>query len=120
VIHGPKPEKNHKIRLNKKVRRLALKMALSSKLAENGLFVVEDLDLDRPKTRDFVEVQKQLDFGGALIVVPARDGNLRLASRNVPGVKVVEPDQVGVYEILHYPSLVMTPEVVDNLQQRLQ
>jgi large subunit ribosomal protein L4 len=120
VIHGPKPQKNHGIKLNKKVRRLALRMALSSKLAENGLFVVESFDLERPKTKDFVEIQKRLELGGALIVVPEKSGNLGLATRNIQGVKVVEPNQVGVYEILAYPSLVMTPEVVENLQQRLQ
>jgi len=120
VTHGPSPEKNYRLKVNKKVKRLALRMALSSKLASGELVVVRALELQRPKTKDFVGIRKSLQLDKALIVVSDKDANLELASRNVPGIRVVGKEQMNVYDILLYPQLVVTPEVIETLEERLR
>jgi len=106
--------------VNKKVKRLAMRMALTSKLADQSLLVVDDLTLPSHKTKDFVSVQQALNLEKGLIVVPKKDNNLTLGARNVPGVKVIEGSQLGVYDILKYPTLIITPQVIEHLQERLQ
>jgi large subunit ribosomal protein L4 len=95
-------------------------MALSSKQDDNHLVVVQSFELDRPKTRDFAVIQSTFGFRKALIVVPEKERNLELATRNIPGVKLVSPEQLNVYELLKYPQLVLTPAVVEHLKERLQ
>jgi large subunit ribosomal protein L4 len=119
VTHGP-TMRDYSIKVNKKVKRLAMRMALSSKLAEQCLVVVDDMTLNSHKTQDFVQVQKALKLEKGLIVVSKKDNNLSLGSRNVPGVKVIEGSQLGVYDILNTQILVVTPQVVEHLQGRLQ
>jgi len=119
VTHGPAPRK-HEVKVNRKVKRLAMKMALSSKQDDDNLVVVQSFELDRPKTRDFAVIQSTFGFRKALIVVPEKERNLELATRNIPGVKLVSPEQLNVYELLKYPQLVLTPAVVEHLKERLQ
>jgi large subunit ribosomal protein L4 len=78
------------------------------------------MTLNSHKTQDFVQVQKALKLEKGLIVVSKKDNNLSLGSRNVPGVKVIEGSQLGVYDILNTQILVVTPQVVEHLQGRLQ
>jgi large subunit ribosomal protein L4 len=119
VTHGPQ-SRSYDLKVNKKVRKLAMKMALSSKLATQSLVVVDKVELAEPKTKRFVQVQNSLELKKALIVVPKRDMTLELASRNVPGMKVVTQSDLNVVDILKSDVLVVTPEVVENLQERLQ
>jgi len=119
VTHGPQ-SRSYDLKVNKKVRKLAMKMALSSKLAAQNLVVVDKVELAEPKTKRFVQVQNSLDLKKALIVVPKRDITLELASRNVPGMKVITQSDLNVVNILKSDVLVVTPEVVENLQERLQ
>ena len=119
VTHGPQM-RDYSLKVNKKVKRLAMRMALSSKLAEKSLLVVDDMTLPSHKTRDFVAVQQALNLEKGLIVVSKKDNNLTLGARNVPGVKVIEDSQLGVYDILSYPTLIITPQAVEHLQERLQ
>jgi len=118
VIHGPHP-KDYTQKVNKKVKRLALKMALSSKLSEGNLMIVDKLEITQPKTKEFAQIQNKLNLKKPLIVVPKKDRNLDLASRNVPKAHVIAEDELHVYEILYYQELILTPEVVANLQERL-
>ena len=108
------------LKVNKKVKRLAMRMALTSKLADQSLVVVDDLTMSSHKTKDFVSLQKALHLEKGLIVVAKKDNNLSLGSRNVAGVKVIEENQLGVYDILNTKKLVLTPQVVEQLQERLQ
>ncbi|MFO7801137.1 MAG: 50S ribosomal protein L4 [Desulfovermiculus sp.] len=119
VTHGPQ-QRDYSLKVNKKVKRLALRMALTSKLDEKSLIVVDDMSLTSHKTREFVQVQKALDVEKGLIVVAKKDNNLSLASRNVPGVRVIDDNQLGVYDILNTSVLIITPQVVEHLQERLQ
>ena len=119
VTHGPQM-RDYSMKVNKKVKRLAMRMALTSKLAEHSLVVVDDLTMSSHRTKDFVSLQKALNLEKGLIVVSKKDNNLTLGARNVPGVKVIEGSQLGVYDILSYHTLVITPQVVEHLQERLQ
>ena len=119
VTHGPQ-SRSYDLKVNKKVRKLAMKMALSSKLADQSLIVLDKVELAAAKTKQFVQVQNRLDLKKALIVVPKRDMTLELASRNVPGVRVINQNELNVVDILKSHMLVVTPEVVENLQERLQ
>jgi len=120
ITHGPNPDRNFRLKINKKVKRLALRMALSSKLAAGGLTVISKLELQRPKTKDFDGIRRKLQLDKALVVVGQKDDNLELASRNIPNIRLVGKDQINVYDILLYPQLVVTPEVIETLEERLR
>jgi large subunit ribosomal protein L4 len=119
VIHGPQA-RDYSFKVNKKVKALALKMALSSRLAEENLMVVDALSLPGIKTKEFCRLRDALGLKKALIVVPQEDNNLRLSARNVPGIKVQPQNRLNVYDILAYPQLVLAPQVVENIQERLK
>jgi large subunit ribosomal protein L4 len=119
VTHGP-VSRDYSIKVNRKVKRLALRMALSSKLAEDNLLLLDKLEIPRPKTKEFVQLQNMLELKKALIVLAKKDNNLELAVRNIPGIKLIYQEQLGVYDILNHDCLVMTPEVVEHIQERLQ
>lgn len=119
VTHGPQM-RDYSLKVNKKVKRLALRMALSAKLFEQSLVIVDDMAMPSYKTKDFVQVQTALNVEKGLIVVAKKDNNLSLGSRNVAGVKVIEENQLGVYDILNTEKLILTPQVVEHLQERLQ
>ncbi|MCF8030279.1 MAG: 50S ribosomal protein L4 [Desulfohalobiaceae bacterium] len=119
VIHGPKPRAYAK-KVNRKTKRLALKMALSGKYRDSELILVDRLSLDRPKTRDFAEIQNSFQLNKPLIVVSKKDTHLDLATRNIPGVKLVTAENVNTYDILKYEHLVLTTESVEKIKERLQ
>jgi len=118
VIHGPKP-RDFSIKLNKKVRRLALKMALSAKFAQKRLLVVDNLELPEIRTKDFVNFKSKLGLKKPLIVTAEQCNNLKLSARNVPGVEVVTQTSINVYEILKHRELIMDKPAVEKLQERL-
>ena len=99
VVFGPDP-KSYAYKVPKKVRKLALKMALSSKLQENSLVVLDHLELDQVKTKDFLRVINALDIDNALIVTDKKDEKLELSSRNVQNIKVLRSEGLNVYDIL--------------------
>ena len=117
-MHGPHP-RDYTQKVNKKVKRLAMRMALSSKLDEGNLLVVDKIEIPNPKTKEFVQIQNKLNLKKPLIVVPKKDKYLDLASRNIPKVRVISEDELHVYEILYYQELILTPEVVANLHEKL-
>ncbi|WP_291318708.1 50S ribosomal protein L4 [Desulfonatronospira sp.] len=118
VIHGPKA-RDYSIKLNKKVRRLALKMALSTKYAQDELQIVDKIELGRIRTKDFVNIKNNLGLKKPLIVIAEKSNNLELSARNVPGVEVITQDSINVYEILKHQELVMDKQAVEKLQERL-
>jgi large subunit ribosomal protein L4 len=119
VTHGPTP-RTYQQKINKKMKKTALKMALTAKLMEESLLILDKIELDRPKTRDFVEVKNKLELKKALLVLPKQDNTVRLATRNVPGIAVIEQSDLNVYDILNASQLVLTTEVIETLQERLQ
>lgn len=118
VVFGPKP-RCYAYKVPKKVRRQALRMALTSKLQENTLIVVDKLDPETVKTKRFVEVMGALKAREALIVTDRRLENLELSSRNVPHVKVVRWEGLNVYDILRFRNLVLLEASVKQLEGRL-
>ena len=118
VTFGPQP-RDYSFKVNKKVRRLALKMALSSRLAGEKLMVVKDIVLPEAKTRHFAKVQSVLGLQKALVVVPAEAHSLMLAARNIPGVTVMTPEQLNVYDVLNHTQLVLLEGVVESVTARL-
>ena len=118
VVFGPHP-RSYEQKVTKKVRKLALKMALSSKLLENELMVLDRFDLAQIKTKDFVSAVQTLDAPKALIVTVEKDRNLELSSRNVPGVKVIRCEGLNVYDILKYDKLILLEEAVKGIEGRL-
>jgi large subunit ribosomal protein L4 len=118
VVFGPRPH-SYACKAPKKVRRQALKMALTSKLKEKALIVVDKLNMEAVKTKRFVEVMGALKTRGALIVTDQKLENLELSSRNVPHVKVVRSEGLNVYDILRFKHLVLLEPSVKQLEGRL-
>jgi large subunit ribosomal protein L4 len=118
VIFGPHP-RSYSQKVPKKVRKLALKMALSSKLHADELMVLDGFDMEQVKTKTFVETMKGLQADNALIVTAENSKTLALSSRNVPGTKVLCCDGLNVYDILKYKKLVVLEGAIKGIEGRL-
>ena len=117
-VFGPDP-RSYAFKVPKKVRKLALKMALSAKLKENKLMVLSELDFDEIKTRKFVEVMQALNVRKALIVTDKENERLEKSSRNVPHVKVLRNEGINVYDLLAHDSVILLESSVAAIQGRL-
>ena len=119
IVFGPSP-RSFGYKVPKKVRKLALKMALSSKWEDKTLFVIDNFNLDQIKTRQLKSVLDALKLNDLLIVSDAQDDtNLELSSRNIPQVKVIKTAGLNVYDILKYKHLLLVESSIQNIQGRL-
>lgn len=118
VVFGPSP-RSYGYKVPKRVRRQALKMALTSKLQDKDLIVVERLDFEPVKTKRFVEVMVALKTRRALIVTDRKIESLELSSRNVPDVKVLRSEGLNVYDILRFKNLILLEPSVKQIAERL-
>ncbi|MCK5202349.1 MAG: 50S ribosomal protein L4 [Desulfobacterales bacterium] len=118
VVFGP-DGRTYAFKVPKKVRRLALKMALSSKLQANELIVLDKFELKEIKTKDFVDLLDGLNLSNALIVIAEKNENLELSSRNVPDIKVLRSEGLNVYDILKYKALILLEPVIKDIEGRL-
>ena len=118
VVFGPDP-KSWAYKVPKKVRRLALKMALSSKLQDEAILVLDNLELEEIKTRALLDITDGLNVDNVLIVVDKEDEKLELSSRNVPNMKVLRCEGLNVYDILKYKKLVLLEDTVKGIEGRL-
>ncbi|MGD6857582.1 50S ribosomal protein L4 [Bacillus infantis] len=119
TVFGPTP-RSYSYKLPKKVRRLAIKSALSSKVAEENILVLENLALETPKTKDFKGVLTGLSVDKkALIVTADLDENVALSARNIPGVTVVTATGVNVLDVLSHDKLIMTKAAVEKVEEVL-
>jgi large subunit ribosomal protein L4 len=117
TVFGPTP-RSYAFKLPKKVRRLALKSALSSKVNANEIIVLDALTIDAPKTKAMVEILAALKVGKkALIVSNEQDNNIVLSARNIPGVKVVDATGINVLDLLHHDALVITKDAVAKVEE---
>lgn len=119
VVFGP-DGRNYKYQVPKKVKKLALKMALSSKFNQKELVVLDRFELEEIKTQEFVGVLNTLNLNSALIVTDKNNENLELSSRNVRNIKVLRSEGLNVYDILKYQTLVLLEPAVKNIEGRLQ
>jgi len=118
VVFGPKP-RSYAYKVPKKVRRQALKMALSSKLANGQLLILDQYPHQEPKTKEFVKVMDNLQLKKVLFVTPADEPILTLSSRNVPYVQVMRTEGLNVYDILRYDHLVVFQPAISQIEERL-
>jgi large subunit ribosomal protein L4 len=117
VAFGPKP-RDYSFKLNRKVKKQAVAMAISARFQEGNLIVLDDFSMDRIKTKDFVDVMGALDVDNALIVSGEND-NLSKSSRNVNGYKVLPAEGVNVYDILLHKKLILVQPTIESLEKRL-
>jgi large subunit ribosomal protein L4 len=118
VAFGPQP-KSWGYKVPKKVRRLALKMALSSKFQEETLTVLDNISLDAIKTKAFAAILSDLAIDNALIVTSEKDAKLELSSRNLPDVKIMRTEGLNVYDVLKYNHLVLLEPSIKQIEGRL-
>ncbi len=118
VVFGPQP-RDYSFKVNKKVRRLALKMALSSRLFDEKILVLKGIELPEVKTKAFAQVAKNLGLNKALVVIPNADEKLVLSARNIPGITLCTPEQLNVYDILKHPQLVLFEGALAGVSGRL-
>lgn len=119
IVFGPTP-RSYAYKLPKKVRRLAIKSALSSKVNDNNLIVLEDLNLDAVKTKEMAAILKGLSIEKkALIVTADANETVELSARNLPGVTVVEANGINVLDVVGHEKLVMTKAAVEKVEEVL-
>lgn len=117
IALGPKP-RDYSYSLNKKVKRLALKSALSSKVAENNMIVVDRITMDSFKTKTIVEMLKALNVEGkALIVLPEMDQKVIKSANNIAGVKTAQVNTLNVYDILNCDKFVVVADAVKKIEE---
>ena len=116
VVFAPKP-RDYTIKLNKKEKRAALKSALSSRVQENKFIVVDDLNFDAIKTKNFKAVMDNLKVSKALVVLDDGNNNAVLSARNLPTVKTAWVNTINVYDILKYNTVVATKAAVANIEE---
>lgn len=117
IIFGPLP-RDYSFKVNSKVRSLAMRMALSSRVAGNNLLVVKSINLPDGKTKNFAKVAKTLGLTQALVVAPEMTENLDRSSRNLPNVTLTTPDRLSVYEILKNKQLVLLQDAIAPVEAR--
>jgi len=119
-VHGPQP-RDWSYNLPKKMRKRAMCAAISERLREGNLIIVDDWKLDGPKTKDFINTLGSLKLTGKTLIVDSlKNTNLMLASRNVQTTKVVNSYGVNVYDLVNHQKLVLTPRTVEELTEILK
>ena len=119
VTFGPQP-RDYSFKVNKKVRALAMRMALSARLFDEKLMVVKAISLPEAKTKHFAAVAKTLGLGKTLIVIPAEDTALTRSARNIPGITVMTATSLNVYDILLHSQIVLLEGAVEPIAARLK
>ena len=118
TIHGPQP-RDYEMRIPKKVKRLALKMALSQKVLDESFKVIDQLKLDRIKTKDFVELLDRFELGKTLVVLPEPDEMIEKSARNIPSVKVLRSEGLNVYDLLNHKAVILSRDCVSRIEEAL-
>jgi large subunit ribosomal protein L4 len=116
VVFGPKP-RDYGLRVPKKMKKAAVRCALSLKLTESKLLIVERFDLPEIKTKNFVGHKEKLKLESALIIVNGENANLHKSARNVPGIKVMKTEGLNLFDILRHDHLVLTKEAIEYIER---
>lgn len=116
IVFAPKP-RDYSFKMNKKEKNLALKSVLTTKVAENKFIVVDGLNFDEIKTKNVVNVLKNLEVKKALVVTDDDNKNVTLSSRNIPGVKTAFTNTINVYDILKYDKMVVAKDVISKIEE---
>ena len=120
-VFGPKP-RDYSFKLNKKVKQLARKSALSYKASTNNIIVMEDFSLETPKTKEIIKMGNNLNIANkkSVFVFPEQNNNIYLSTRNVQGVEVVIASELNTYRIMKASTLVLVESAVDVLQSTFE
>ena len=116
IVFAPKP-RDYRVSIPKSMKRVAMKSALSSKVADNEIIVLENLDFEAPKTKEFVKVLDALKVKKALIVVAESNENVYKSARNIEGVSVIPVNNINVYDILKYDNFIITKDAANKLEE---
>ncbi|HAU31847.1 MAG: 50S ribosomal protein L4 [Desulfotomaculum sp. 46_296] len=119
IVFGPHP-RDYSYTLPRKVRRLAFKSVLSSKIMEDKFIVLEELKLEKPRTKDIIDILDNLKTsGGVLLITMLKDENIYKSARNISDVKTVTIDGLNIYDLLVYETLVVTKEALAGIEEAL-
>ena len=118
ITFGPRP-RNYGFKLNKKIKQLARKSALTYKARENSILVVEDFNLEAPKTKEFVNIKNNLKIADnkSLFVLPAENNNIYLSSRNLQDVSIVSASQINTYQILNAKTVIFLESGIAKIEE---
>ena len=116
IVFAPKP-REYRVSLPKSMRRVAMKFALTAKVLENEMIVLESLEMDAPKTKAIVTMLKAFDVKKALIVTAESNANVYKSGRNVEGIQVIPVNNINVYDLLKYDNLIITKDAVSKLEE---
>ena len=116
VVFAPVP-RDYSFKLNKKEKRAALKSALTSRVVENKFIVLDELKLDEIKTKKFVEVMNNLNVNKALVVLNDMDANVIASAKNIPTVKTTQTNELNVFDVLKYDTVVVTKAAVATIEE---
>jgi len=115
---GPTP-RDYSFKLNRKVKKAALRSALSVRFKNEKLTVLNSLEVEKISTKGFVEILKRFEISNVLVVIDEANANVELSARNIPGVKVLRADGVNVYDVMKHNNLVLTEGAVSRLEGAL-
>ena len=118
VVFGPTP-RSYAYKLPKKVRRLAIRSALSMKAAEDQIKVIEGLAFEAPKTKAFKDILTNLNLGKTLVVLEGDNDNAYLSARNLPNVKVIDEHNVNVLDVVNYDTILITKHALETVEEAL-
>ena len=116
IALGPKP-RSYKYTLNRKVKRLALKSALTTKVLENKIIVLDSLEMEEIKTKTMANILTKLNVEKALVVLPESNLNVQASARNIPNVKTALVNTINTYDILKYDTFVVTKAAVEKIEE---
>ena len=116
VVFAPTP-RDYSFKMNKKEKRAALKSALTSRVVDSKIVVLDEIKFNEIKTKNFANVMKNLKLDKALMVIGDNDANVILSARNISDVKVSQPNTINVYDILKYDTLVVTKDAVAKIEE---
>ena len=116
VVFAPKP-RDYAKKMNKKARRLAIRSALTTRVQENKLIVLENLELEQIKTSAMQQVLNNFKLDKALVVLNGENTNVTLSARNIPDVKTLRADMINVYDILKYETFVATKDAIAKIEE---
>lgn len=119
IVFGPTP-RSYEQKMPRKMRRVAMRSALSAKASNEQLVIVQDLSLEKPKTKDFVAVLQKLKVhNSALILLPDRNDNVELSARNLPDVKTLHAGYLNMRDLLGHEMLVLTTDAISEIERIL-
>jgi len=116
IVFAPKP-RDYRMSVPKSMRRVAFKSALSAKVAENEMIVIDSLEFDSPKTKAMLEILSAFGAKKTLIVVETSNENIYKSARNIPGVQVSPVNNLNVYDILKYEKFIVTKDAVSKIEE---